>query len=380
MFSYYPLDAAEHARRTPIWEACIARRACGEAAVVLAGIPDWEECAAQVMPKEDIPLQKTPGSLPWLDGRIRGQLHYLHTIERSRCKGDTYPALEIPRNEYGQSQALAEIFGCRLTEVAAQPGLLHPEPYTQKSEVLKIKPRPLKDCLYYKSIEFARYMHQAVGGEVAIHCPVLTGPMDTANYVLGTTRLMEWVYDEPEALHALLNMITDTLIEIILLYQQAVEGHTASFLVSCVNGGYLICSEVRHMISDDTHREFELPYLKRIGAACGPYAIHTCGCFERTLRSAMEDPNLFAADFQTKETDLVAAIAETRGQLTLNVRMSGHVGEEYLWPNDEGYYRHLMTDIVEPIPLNFAVYDIETYRRVQEAFGGGVSGMFRRRI
>ncbi|MEK9137750.1 MAG: uroporphyrinogen decarboxylase family protein, partial [Bacteroidota bacterium] len=43
--------------------------------------------------------------------------------------------------------------------------------------------------------------------------PVMTGPFDTVNYLLGTTTLMEWVYTEPLVVHGLLDKVTAVIIE-----------------------------------------------------------------------------------------------------------------------------------------------------------------------
>jgi len=173
-------------------------------------------------------------------------------------------------------------------------------------------------------------------------------------------------------------MIADVLIEIVELYQKAVGGHTAPDLISCVNTGYMICSEVRHLISDEMYREFEAPYLRRLGESCGPFSIHSCGCFERTIRATAEDPNIIAADFQSKETNVALMLSETSNSLTLNIRKSFDIGEEYMWADDESYYRYLMSVIKEPSPVMFRIYNIDAYRRVRDEVDVGLSGMFRK--
>ena len=78
--------------------------------------------------------------------------------------------------------------------------------------------------LYGNSAKFAKFAREATNGQLAVRNPVMTGPIDTANYILSAMRLMEWFYDEPAALHKLLKMITDTLIEFIKEFQNIVGG------------------------------------------------------------------------------------------------------------------------------------------------------------
>ena len=376
MTKYFPLNKQETERRQFIWDGFYNKRPMNKAAIEFSSIPDRQEIDKEVAPAGDIPL-KSSGAHPWLDDDIRHQLHNMRVESLSRYQGDRFPALVIPREKYGQSQALAEIFGAKLVEHESQPGLYHPVPcITTASDVWSLKPKPLAECMYHKAIDYARYIHEAAGGELAVRSPILTGPLDTANYLLGTTALMGWVYEEPEALKKLLDIITDTLIEVINLYQEAVSGHTAPDLVPCAGKGYLVCSEVRHLISLETYCEFEAPYLRRIGEACGPFAVHACGNMERTIRATLGDPNIFAADFQSRETDIALALSETQNKLSFNIRKT-FCYEEYEWPDDESYYRYLFNTIKEPAPVCFMIYDIEAYRNVWDELGGA-NTMFRK--
>ena len=302
----------------------------------------------------------------------------MHAEAKSAYKGDECPSLVIPRERYGQSQGLAEIFGARLVEYEAQPGLYHPVPCVETAaDVDKIKLKPIGECMFGGASLFARHVYEATGGELAVRSPIYTGPIDTANYLLGTTRLMEWIYDEPAALKKLLEMITGVLIEAVKAYQEAVCFKTAPELIVCADKGFMICSEVRHLISDEAYREFEAPYLKLMGESLGPFVIHSCGCVERSIRATAQDPNIYAADFQSRETDVAKALIETDYKFMLAIRMTSRI-QEYEWPDEESYYRYLMGVFERPAPIQASIYDIVTYNRVREELDGGKCKMFRK--
>jgi len=207
-----------------------------------------------------------------------------------------------------------------------------------------------------------------------MHNPVMTGPIDTANYVMGTMRLMEWLYDYPQSVHALLRIITDQLIKLILSMKEAVNGNICPECSTCLPCGYSFCSEVRHFISKDAYDEFEAPYLRQISETCGLYAYHSCGTFERMLEIDMKDENLMYINFQTKEMDLKKVYELTGGRLSLAVGRSINLHERYIFPDAYSFYTHLFTEFPGPAPVEVSVNEIEAFLKALEATKGGLLG------
>jgi uroporphyrinogen-III decarboxylase len=295
----------------------------------------------------------------------------------SRYQDDVVPALHVIRSLYGQSQALAQRFGAKLIPQEEHEGLYFPEPCIHTAaDVDRVKLIPLEQTLYYKAIEYARYAVDSTDGQLNLRNSVMTGPIDTANYILGSMGLMEWIHDEPKALHKLLQMITDTLIDTLSRLQKAAGGKLCPDCVSCIDRSYGLCSEVRHLMSAESVLEFETPYLKQIGEACGPYTFHACGTWERTLEGDMTDPNLMAINFQSKEMDLAKIYAAVQDRLSLSFSLSGRLAEQFVWPDDESYCRYVTTVFPKPVPMEFYIPNIEVWNKVQDELKGGPSGMF----
>lgn len=377
-FKYFPLTPYQVNKRKDAWEGLSHRRAFGRAAVVVYNRSDEDEISNTFIPEEEIPLVSLARSMPEWDKEIRKQVRALHVASLSKYQDDSFPALGIPRTVHGQSQTLAEIFGCRLIPQESEQDLFFPVPWIETaSDVDRINLKPVEKCLYGKAIEFAKYAHEATNGELSIRNPVMTGPIDTANYILGTMRLMEWIYEEPEALHRLIEKITNVLIDIIKKLQAASGGKLCPDCSSCLPYGFALCSEVRHLISTEVYNEFESPYLRKIGRECGSYMFHSCGTWERMLEIDTADPNLMLINFQSKEMDLEKVYEITRGNLSLGIGISVSLAEKYLWPDDASFFRHLMTVFPEPVPIEFGIKDIEGYLAVQTEMKGGTSGMFR---
>jgi hypothetical protein len=361
---FFPLNEGQIKQRQPAWDGLTNRRSFGWAAIMSCPKPDIEQLGKSVIPAEEIPLTGPVGSRPEWDAVIARQVRDLHLGARSRYEDDSYPAISIPRSVHGQSQCIAQMFGCEMVEQAAEPGLFY----------------PIGESWVGRAVEFAQYARAVTGGALAIRNPVMTGPIDSANYILGSMQLMRWIHDEPQALHQLLERITGIMIEIIHALQQAAGGALCPDHCTCLPRGFNLCSEVRSLLSVSTYEEFESPYLRRIGRECGCYMIHSCGTWERTLPVDIKDENLMMVNFQTKEMNLQKVYDYTHGKLSLYVGESINLGDQYLWPCETDFYRYLMTAFPEAVPLSFSIKNGQDYLRAQEELGGGTAGMFRWRV
>lgn len=378
-FEFFALDSAQVQARSGAWEGLSNRRAFGWAAVNACPHPDLQEIDSLVPPLEEIPLTGPVGSMPEWDQIIRQQVRELHLHARSRYQDDSYPSLAIPRDVHGQSQGIAQLYGCTMVEQTTEPGLYYPEPWIQSpTDLAKLTRVPLEQCMTGRAIDFAAYAHEVTGGELAVRNPVTTGPIDSANYILGTMQLMQWIYDAPQALHDLLAQITESIVDIIHRLQAATGGMLCPDHCVCLPRGFALCSEVRHLLSADAYAEFEAPYLRSIGQQCGPYMIHSCGTWERMLPLDMTDDNLMMVHFQTREMNLKKVWEHTQGQLSLYVGPSVDLSETYTWPSETDFYRHLMSAFPQSVPLSFSIGNLQSYMTAQQELQGGTAGMFRR--
>lgn len=360
---YFPLKGEKLKRRKIAWEGLGNRVPFGRPAIFFnGGLPDSKKIEKEIPPVTDICLSgRIERNESW-DMNIRTQIHKLCIKANSDYQDDAFPAVDIPRNIYGQSQGLTELFGCKLIPHPGEKDLFHPVPFIKNaSDVDKIKTYPVDGCLYSKAIEFAKYAFESTNGQLSVRNPVMTGPIDTANYMLGTMRLMEWIYDEPKALCKLLQMITEVLIKVIKKIQEAVSGRLCPEDTYCIDRGYGFASEVRSLISSDAHREFEAPYLRQIGEECGEYTIHSCGSWERAIPSLVEDNNVMMINFQSREMDLRKVCELTKGKISISVQKSMDLDERYIWEDDMSFYKYVAASVPNPVPIEIRIDDIPAY-------------------
>jgi hypothetical protein len=198
------------------------------------------------------PARWTP---EWREALVEGLAYF---IAAQQLPGSWFPALGVPRFVHGQSQGICDLFGARVERQNDGNYYVHPLP-TDPSRIAAMAPNALPASLYWGAVEWLAYARAATQGRVSFRNPVMTGPLDTANYLLGTTVLMEWVYTEPQALHRLLDRITVTLIGMMRELQRAVGGVLHGDALLCVRNAFCLCSECRSLVSTAVSRNSKLP-------------------------------------------------------------------------------------------------------------------------
>lgn len=332
--------------REKIWDKLWRRTSIGRPALMVSPSVKRKEAVKQ---RYDFEIQE-PDPLPekwspkWRDALVDALAGMRAAHE---MPGDYYPAIPVPRFVHRQSQGIADIFAARVESQSDGNEYVHPLT-PDPGAIRAIIPKPIESSCYWQAVEWTRYARRATQFLLPVRTPVMTGPIDTANYLLGTTMTMEWVYTETEVLHSLLGKITDVIIRMLTSLRQAADQCVCPGHFTCTRGGFDLCSEVRSIISKEIYEEFEAPYLRKIGEACGCYGVHSCGNWERTVVSALADPNLVAMNGQSKENDIATLCRLADGKLLLSIKNSANLHERFLWKTRAEFMRH----IIEVVPDN----------------------------
>ena len=280
------------ARCGDVWDALWRCESIGRIAVCVGPSEHDLAQARDAMAAIDlrVPHEEPSAWTPEWESALRENLARL--LAQARAPGDGCPLLGVPRFVHAQSQGICDIFGARIEEMADGNVFVHPLDITPDAAAT-LTPQPVEASRYHNAVEWIRCARSATDGRVPFRMPVMTGPLDTASYLLGPERLLEWIHAEPEALHAFLDTVAEVLQGMIRLLQEAAGGVIHSHHFSCTRGGFDLCSEVRSLISQEAYETFESPRLRRLGEALGPYGIHSCGSWERTVPSALAETDCF---------------------------------------------------------------------------------------
>lgn len=350
--------------RAAVWDSLWARKSIGRIAVAVP--PDRESLAVSKETWRDIDLEPVERSScwtpKWADRLQEGLVSLDGALE---MPGDGCPGLAIPRFVHGQSQGICDLFG---RHVELQPDgnyFVHPMP-PDPEVVRNVEPRPLDSSLYRGAVEWLRYARDVTRGLLPFRNPVMTGLFDTCNYLLGTTTLLEWVHTEQDVLHGLLAKVTEVLSRMVGALKEAAGGSLLSHHLGCMRGGWDLCSECRSLVSKEVYEEFEAPYLRKLGQEQGPYAVHSCGSWERTVPSALEDPNLRAMNGQVRENDLAQLCRLSAGRIALSINPTSDVLPRYAWKDMRENHLFLLRTVPrdQPLEVSVAREDVPLWNRL----------------
>ncbi len=357
-------------QRATVWDTLWARRSIGRIATAVAPsaarVARWQGACANLELHEPAPL---PGHwTPQWREHLRRDLGQI--CAQMEMPGDGFVGLYTERAFYGQSQGIADLFGARVEEQPDGNFYVHPLP-PQPRAIAALQPRPLEQSRYWAAVEYARYARQATDGILPIRAPVMTSALDTANYLLGSTVVLEWVYSQPQALKALLATLTDTIARMLHALQQAAGGQLEPQLLWCMRGGPDLCSELRAVVSAETYREFEAPSLREIARRVGPIAVHSCGSWERTVPATCDDPGIRVLNGGSRETDVAEICRLGNGRITFSIYRSRNCHEDCLWPDNETFWSHILQTVPrsQPFELTIPEEEIAVWNRLCERQG-----------
>ncbi len=150
-----------------------------------------------------------------------------------------------------------------------------------------------------------------------IQMPDMQGPLDLAGNMLGAERLMLAIYDHPDAVHRLLDQMTQDFITYMHLQEAASEGTLVP--IHCMPTIWLppgramsLSEDLLAVMSPRFYGQFATPYNERIAAEFGGVVIHSCGSWEHNLPGLARTSGLLGVNFGASETPL-ARVADQFG-------------------------------------------------------------------
>lgn len=279
-----------------------------------------------------------------MNADIRFQIRRAYALSKSMHSYDDFPQIFIRRRYYGHSQRLAEPFGTTTIVEGDSAAQAHPS-IRSLSDAWHIKPKPVKDCPYLsRSLDVLRYFYESTEGRYYIPHFVTTGPCDTVNYATGSTMLLCGFYENPKAVHHLLRIATDIIVEHILACKQIAGDRLVSDHTPMLDGCYCICSEIRSQFSGEHYEEFEAPYLKEIGKAVGPMHVHVSGPIEQSIPGTLKDKNIKHIRFWLRDCDLKKVVDLIGGEISFDLFRNNEM-PSLSFPSITAFYRHIFENI-----------------------------------
>ena len=179
------------------------------------------------------------------------------------------------------------------------------------------KPDPEKDGLMPRVLNAIRQMRESTDLPVAVtDCQ---GPLTTALQVLGYDKLIYWMFDYPDAIHDLMQLVTDALIEWVTVQKQAAgqemtdDAYVLGIKIPGGYGGVWMSDDDSVIFGPELYREFVVPYNSQLLQAFGGGSIHYCGKANQHIENYLATDGLTC--IQNLNLDDLAAAARMRDAL-----------------------------------------------------------------
>jgi hypothetical protein len=260
------------------------------------------------------------------------------------CLDELSPHLDIEddhvptvRVEFGTGQ-VAAAFGCELVVPPNNlPASRGPVMATAQDVYHMHKPA-LTAGWYGKLADWTALWQSVLPPGIQIQHPDIQSAFNTAHLVRGNGILTDF-YDDPDALDALLDLVTDTMIDLTRHLKAMISPDPDWFLDwgGLWKGSARISNCSMHMISPRFYREHVASRDARFFNAIGGGRMHYCGTYGEVIRDFFKAPWLTGLDFDAKYHDLfeLCEIAPKNVVLLTDVSESSELGQRLLsgdWP------------------------------------------------
>jgi len=195
--------------------------------------------------------------------------------------------------------ALASAFGGRVT-IREHSNWI--EPVVHKPEdVYRLEPPDVLAGLVGEGVRKYQYVLERLDGYVPPRVPDMQGPLMTAAMLWKEEDFILAMYDEPDAVHHLLDLVTNHITAVHQYFRETFPGAVS---VNCPlthmpqELGVGLIQDFAHLLSPDLYAEFGLPYVNRIADRFGGVLVHCCGVFEQHWPVVARIHNLRGLDTQ----------------------------------------------------------------------------------
>ncbi|HSR32556.1 MAG TPA: uroporphyrinogen decarboxylase family protein [Anaerolineae bacterium] len=188
---------------------------------------------------------------------------------------------------------LASGFGCDISLQAGpgnDPAVTGPC-IKSPADVARLRmPDPYRDGWMPRVLEAIDYAR--VNSDLPVGLTDMQGPLDTVGQMCGQQQLFMWMYEEPQMVHDLFDIVTEAFIEWVKVQKEHIreplERSNGLQGVGASPIGVWESDDDMVMVGPKQYREFVVPYVSRIFEAFGGGSLHFCGKGYQHLDNILE--------------------------------------------------------------------------------------------
>ncbi len=255
---------------------------------------------------------------------LRCQLESL--LPSYALEDDRLPSVRV---NFGTAQ-VAHAFGCTLAFPTNSLPAAHEPAIQSAAEIYTMKQPTMADGLYPRLLEWTELWFKHLPEGVRIQHPDVQSAFNTAHLIRGNDIFTD-LYDEPEAVDALLDRVTDFMIELIPQLNKAIRAENGWFADwgAWWQGAARISNCTLHLVSPDVYERHIRSRDARLFSSIGGGRMHYCGTHGKTLGMMTTIPGMSAIDLDPKHHDFWALAEQLPEDVVLGTTFTG-AGEPFV--------------------------------------------------
>ena len=268
-----------------------------------------------------VPVDRSPGVGESLhDPRVMLQAHLATLRSHLELGDDHVPSIRV---EFGTAQVPAA-FGCKMYVPTNSLPCAGSHVIAKARDVFGMSRPALTAGWYGKVRDFTEIWKEQLPEGVVIQHPDIQSPFNNAHLIRGNDILTDF-YDDPEAVDALLDLVTDFMIELVPWLKGMISQDKEWFFDwgALWKGTARISNCSMHMISPEHYRRFVLPRDTRLLASIGAGRVHYCGTSGQVIGDFLANPHVTGLDYDTTHHDMWTLSRRTPPHLPLAQMLGG---------------------------------------------------------
>lgn len=256
---------------------------------------------------------------------------------------------------------LASGFGCKIKITPGpghDPAVVGPC-VSSLAEAAHLKmPDPNKDGWMPRVLETIDYA--CANSDLPVGLTDMQGPLDTLGLICGQQQLFMWMYDDPQAVHDMFDLVTEAFIEWVKVQKKHIgEPLDRSNGLQGVGHspiGVWESDDDLVMVSPGLYEEFVVPYLSRIFETFGGGSVHFCGKGYHNLNNILSIKNVRVINHSTmgRFKEFAKFQQSLANRVTLQLQDNAPV-------DVEGYYTQLFSTLDDLRGVMLATFVLDTY-------------------
>ncbi|MDD2710704.1 MAG: uroporphyrinogen decarboxylase family protein [Verrucomicrobiae bacterium] len=277
--------------------------------------------------------------------QLRAVRHQIECLEASEEVGhvlDNCPAFDLVHFGTGP---LATAFGAQMILREGMQPAFEPAVHTPEDVMRLEKPDLFKDGVCPKILERIEFYNEATQGKIIISPCDAAGPWSVASSIWHYEDMLEAIYTVPQAVHRLLDMVTECLIEWWNIQETYIGrwGRSHSLGAPFSPRGVFIGDDCMVAVSPQTWEEFFMPYNNRLSREYGNFInYHCCMRYDTHFESIVKTDGFAGFDAQPAYNDfnkIASTLEKVHGIWTRSCgpadkdfirRLRGKVGMQFL--------------------------------------------------